>query len=106
HRHLGQGIAGAVDQAPLAQLVGNARSKAPVSPGAPSLIPSNVGRSPRWVRSARKSSQASVDSELAGASPTNTGLPSVSMPQAASTGSAGVPRVRMEVRAVRDKGGT
>jgi hypothetical protein len=43
------------------------------------------------LRSARKSCQASADSPDLGAKPMNAGLPSVVMPQAASTGSAGEP---------------
>ena len=43
----------------------------------------------RVTMSSRKSAQASVDSELAAASPTRWGFPSVSMPQAHNTGSAG-----------------
>ncbi|GLV51298.1 hypothetical protein TBS_18680 [Thermobispora bispora] len=44
--------------------------------------------SPRLVRPVRKSLHASVESPAAAARPTKTGLPSVVMPQAASTGSA------------------
>src|SRR5215208_4156797 len=85
------------------RLAGNTRSKAPVSPGAPSLIPSSGARRPRSLRSARKSSQASVDSDAAGARPTNTGLPSTSMPQAAKTGSAGAPECILQVAGVQEQ---
>ena len=81
----------------------NARSNAPVRPGAPSLIPSSGARSPRCLRSARKSSHASVDSDAAGARPTNTGRPSVSMPHAASTGSAGAPGCILKWLASRNR---
>ncbi len=64
-------------------------SHAAIRPGAPSEMPSSGGRSPRFLRSAKKSAHASADSAAAGASPINRGLPSVQMPQAASTGSAG-----------------
>ncbi len=58
---------------------------------APSLMTSSGEGSPRPVRSVRKSCQAPADSPEPGARPLNAGLPSVVMPQAASTGSAGEP---------------
>jgi len=61
---------------------------AAISPGAPSLITSNGQPSPRSPRSVRNPAQASPDSVAAVSSPTNTRLLSVSMPHAASTGSA------------------
>ena len=64
------------------------RSTAPISPAAPSLITSSGQASPRSPSPVKKPSQASPDSDDAAASPTNTGLPPVSMPHAASTGSA------------------
>jgi hypothetical protein len=85
------------------RLAGNARSKAPVRPAAPSLMPSSGAPRPRPIRSARKSSQASVDSDAAGVRPTNTGLPSVSMPQAARTGSAGAPGCVLKWLASRNR---
>ena len=69
----------------------NTVSAALINPPAPSLITSSGGLRPRWVSSSRKSFQASVDSLPPGASATNTGLPSVVMAQAASTGSARAP---------------
>ncbi len=88
---LGERVAAAVDRTPLAQASPKCMSIAAINPGAPSLICSSGGFSPRRLRSARKSSQASIDSEVAGARPTKTGLPLVSMPHAASTGSALAP---------------
>src|SRR5450759_2726529 len=64
------------------------RSTALISPVAPSLMTSSGQRSPRAPRSVRNPPQASPDSLAAVPSPTNTGWPSVSMPQPASTGSA------------------
>jgi hypothetical protein len=54
----------------------------------PSEMTSSGAPSPRSVRSASSARQASVDSAAPGARPQNTGLPSPSMPQATSTGSA------------------
>ncbi len=71
--------------------LGKACSIAAIRPGAPSLMTSSGEGRPRSLRSARKSSQASADSPVPGARPMNAGLPSVVMPQAASTGSAGEP---------------
>ncbi len=62
---------------------------AAISPGAPSETMRRGEPRPRAVRSSKNPRQASVDSEAAAASPTRWGLPSVSIPQAHSTGSAG-----------------
>jgi len=64
------------------------RSTAPISPGALSEITNSGQSSPRSPSPVRKPSQASPDSLQAPSNPTNTGLSSVSMPRAASTGSA------------------
>ena len=101
---LGQDVAGAVDQAALAQAGREARLEgADEAGGAVADAQQRRAAGPRAVRSARKSSQASVDSDAAGARPTNTGWPSVSMPQAASTGSAGAPGCILKWRAVQEQ---
>ncbi len=78
-------------------------SAAEMSPGAPSEITSSGARSPRAARSARNSSQASVDSAAVGPRPTNTGLLHVSIPQAASTGSAGAPGCILKCGAFKEQ---
>ena len=89
--HLGQGVAGAVDQTPLAQAGRERPVKGAGEPwGAvadpqqrrPQAALGEVGEEvgPGVGRLRRRRRQ-----------PTNTGLPSVSIPQAAKTGSAGAP---------------
>jgi hypothetical protein len=77
--HLGQDVAGAVDEQRWPSERANTVSAALINPPAPSLITSSGGLRPRWVSSSRKSFQASVDSLPPGASATNTGLPSVEL---------------------------
>ena len=87
---LGDDVPAAVDQTPLAQTLGEhglqggdqARARRRRHPTAADAARALSARS-------RNPAQASVDSAPAGARPMNTGLPSVVIPQAASTGSAG-----------------
>ena len=65
-----------------------ARSTAPIKPAAPSEMTSNGRLSPRSPSPVKNPSQASPDSDEAAFRPTNTAVPAVSMPHAASTGSA------------------
>jgi hypothetical protein len=74
-----------------------------ISPAAPAEMTSSGGRSPRLRSSSRKLAQASVDSLPPAASATNTGLPSVSMPHAASTGSARAPGCILNMEASRNR---
>jgi hypothetical protein len=60
-------------------------------------------RSPRPLSSSRKSLQASVDSLAPEASPRNTGLPSVVMPHAASTGPGPGAAVHLEAGAIQEQ---
>src|SRR2546423_3007546 len=64
------------------------RSTALINPGAPSEMTSSGQPSPRSPSPVNNPSQASPDSDDAASNPTKTGLPAVSMPHAASTGSA------------------
>ena len=64
------------------------RSAAPISPAAPSEMTSSGQARPRSPRSRRNPSHASSDSPAAASRPMNAGLPSVVIPQSASTGSA------------------
>jgi hypothetical protein len=70
------------------RLCENEHSIAAPRPLPPSEMTSSGAPSPRSLRSSSSARQASVDSAAPGARPRNTGLPSVSMPQATSTGSA------------------
>src|SRR2546423_15140124 len=64
------------------------RSTALINPGAPSEMTSSGQPSPRSPSPVNNPSQASPDSDDAASNPTKTGLPAVSMPHPASTGSA------------------
>jgi hypothetical protein len=70
------------------RLVGNTSSTAPIRPGGPSETTRGRARRPRATIPSRNAFQASVDSQALVSRPTSTGSPSVTMPHAASTGSA------------------
>src|SRR4029450_9431804 len=86
--NLGDEVAAHVDQTPLVQAGREAALDRRAQALPPSEMTSSGAPSPRSVRSASSSRQASVDSAAPGARPRNTGLPSTSIPQATSTGSA------------------
>src|SRR5664280_1924013 len=86
--HFGQDVAGAVDQTPLPQGPGHGALDGADQSGRAVADDQQRAAQPPRPQIGQEPAQASPDSLAAVPSPTNTGWPSVSMPQPASTGSA------------------
>ena len=100
---LAKHIATSVDETSLPQRAGEDGFDAVDQPGGAIRDDQQRVAQPTLGEPGKKADHASVDSAPPGSSPTNTGLPSVVMPHAASTGSAREPVCILNMDASKNK---